>query len=205
MFGLENISLVLRLDCLESLIKKLGSFDLSKVITVIVYIDQSEASIYHIDQSEASITCRSICACALACLTSSSASSATLFWKCATLLSFCMVSSVLAVLDICSKVVHASCCLQGSFVKLNRRLFTLLLIFCQRHIFVSCPGKIQIFVCLLVVCQTSKTIIFNFCLYCLLVLVATAKVICLNKRKMPNFQQSYRTLSSQPFHFLLPT
>merc|ERR1740128_225383 len=54
---------------------------------------------------------RSICACALACLTSSSASSATLFWKCATRLSFCMVSSVLAVLDIASKVLHASCCL----------------------------------------------------------------------------------------------
>ena len=40
-----------------------------------------------------------------------------------------------------------------------------LLVLCQRNVFVSCPGEIQIFVCLFVVCQTSKTIIYNFCLY----------------------------------------
>ena len=33
MFGLENISLVLRLDCLESLIKKLGSLDQQRLLS----------------------------------------------------------------------------------------------------------------------------------------------------------------------------
>lgn len=37
-----------------------------------------------------------------------------LFWQCATRLSFCIVSSALAVLDISSNVVHASCCLTMS-------------------------------------------------------------------------------------------
>ena len=48
-------------------------------------------------------------------VTSSSANSTKLFCICSTLCSLCSLSSSLAFSDICSKVLHASCCLDGKY------------------------------------------------------------------------------------------